>query len=152
MARRSIRFSGCSGSGRIISTAEISDSLRDYANPLKLDSMSPFHSGRKSMTLPITRTDLTAEQLRAAAREPDARIARRILAIAMVLSGYSRSEAAEAHAMDRQTRDWVMRYHDHGFAGLVDRPGPGVRRRSAPIRRRRLIPGSNKAPIQSRTA
>ena len=56
------------------------------------------------MTLRITRTEFTAEQLRAAAaREADARIARRILAIAMALSGYSRAEAAEAHAMDRQT-------------------------------------------------
>jgi transposase len=79
------------------------------------------------MTLRITRTEFTAEQLRAAAaREADARIARRILAIAMALSGYSRAEAAEAHAMDRQTlRDWVVRYNAHGLDGLSDRPRPG---------------------------
>jgi transposase len=79
------------------------------------------------MALSITRTDLTVEQLRAAAaREPDARIARRILAIAMVLAGHSRQAAAEAQAMERQTlRDWVIRYNEHGLAGLADRPRPG---------------------------
>jgi transposase len=79
------------------------------------------------MTLSITRTDLTVEQLRAAAaRESDARIARRILAIAMVLAGHSRQAAAEAQAMERQTlRDWVIRFNEHGLAGLADRPRPG---------------------------
>lgn len=79
------------------------------------------------MALSITRTDLTVEQLRAAAaREPDARIARRILAIAMVLAGHSRQAAAEAQAMERQTlRDWVIRYNEHGLEGLADRPRPG---------------------------
>jgi len=79
------------------------------------------------MALSITRTDLTVEQLRAAAaREPDAKIARRILAIAMVLAGHSRQAAAEAQAMERQTlRDWVIRYNEHGLEGLADRPRPG---------------------------
>jgi hypothetical protein len=60
--------------------------------------------------LSITRTDLTVEQLRAAAvREADARTARRILAIAMVLAGHSRQTAAEAQAMERQTlRDRII--------------------------------------------
>lgn len=79
------------------------------------------------MALSITRTDLTVEQLRAAAaRETDARIARRILAIAMVLAGYSRQAAAEAQAMERQTlRDWIIRYNEHGLEGLADRPRSG---------------------------
>jgi transposase len=77
--------------------------------------------------LPITRSDLTVEELRAAAaREGDARIARRILAIAMVLAGHPRQVAAEARAMEAQTlRDWVIRYNEHGLAGLEDRPRPG---------------------------
>jgi transposase len=77
--------------------------------------------------LSITRPDLTVEQLRAAAaREADARTARRILAIAMVLAGHSCQAAAEAQAMERQTlRDWVIRYNEHGLAGLADRPRPG---------------------------
>jgi len=79
------------------------------------------------MTLSITRTELTAEQLRTtAARETNAKIARRILAIAMVLAGHSRQAAAEAQAMDRQTlRDWVIRYNEQGLAGLADRVRPG---------------------------
>ena len=41
--------------------------------------------------------------------EPDARIARRMLAIANALSGMSREAAAVSASMDRQTlRDWVM--------------------------------------------
>ena len=75
----------------------------------------------------ITRTDLTVEQLRmAAARQADPRVVRRILAIAMVLAGYSRQAAAEAQAMDRQTlRDWVIRYNQSGIEGLMDRPRSG---------------------------
>jgi len=56
----------------------------------------------------------------------DAKQARRILAIAMVLDGHSRLFAAQASAMDRQTlRDWVHRYNADGLAGLADRPRPG---------------------------
>ena len=51
---------------------------------------------------------------------------RRILALAMVLDGASRTEAAEACGMDRQTlRDWVHRYNEQGIAGLEDRARPG---------------------------
>jgi transposase len=77
--------------------------------------------------LSITRTDLTVEQLRGfAARQSDAKTARRILAIAMVLDGHARQAAAEAQAMDRQTlRDWVIRYNEHGIDGLADRPRSG---------------------------
>jgi transposase len=75
----------------------------------------------------ITRKDLDARQLRAeAGHTADARQARRILAIAMVVDGHSRLLAAQAGGMDRQTlRDWVHRYNAEGLAGLVDRPRPG---------------------------
>jgi transposase len=78
-------------------------------------------------TVEITRKDLDAGQLRAeAGRTSDARQARRILAIAMVVDGHSRLLAAQAGGMDRQTlRDWVHRYNGEGLAGLVDRPRPG---------------------------
>lgn len=49
-----------------------------------------------------------------------------MLALALVLDGRSRTEAAESCGMDRQTlRDWVHRYNAEGLAGLVDRPLPG---------------------------
>ena len=56
----------------------------------------------------------------------DARATRRMLALALVLDGRSRTEAAQSCGMDRQTlRDWVHRYNAEGLAGLVDRPLPG---------------------------
>jgi transposase len=75
----------------------------------------------------VTRRDLSVAQLRAeAGRTSDAKQARRILAIAMVLDGHSRCLSAQAGGMDRQTlRDWVHRYNTDGLAGLVDRARPG---------------------------
>ncbi len=82
-------------------------------------------------TIEITRQDLSISQLRAAAaRTVDAKQARRILAIAMVLDGHSRRVAAQAGGMDRQTlRDWVIRYNADGLTGLADRPRHGRRPR-----------------------
>lgn len=80
----------------------------------------------------ITRLDLNPAQLRAhAAASADADAARRALAIALVLEGYSRTEAARICGMDRQTLpDWVHRYNAQGVAGLSDRPRmTGPRRR-----------------------
>lgn len=75
----------------------------------------------------MTRLDLSAAELRrAAAGCGDSRAACGMLAIALVLDGASRTEAAEACGMDRQTlRDWVHRYNDDGIAGLFNRPTPG---------------------------
>ncbi len=73
------------------------------------------------------RRDRTAAVLRKLARaEPDARIGRRMLAIASALEGMSRDAAAKCAGMDRQTlRDWVIRYNAHGLDGLSDRWGDG---------------------------
>ena len=75
----------------------------------------------------ITRTDMSAADLRAAARQSaSARQASRILAIAMVLDGFSREEAARLCGMDRQSlRDWVHRYNKEGLDGLADRARSG---------------------------
>ncbi len=79
----------------------------------------------------ITRTELSGAELRReAVRSRDADAARRMLALALVLEGKSRREAAESCGMDRQTlRDWVVRYNDKGLPGLSDlvSPGPAVR-------------------------
>jgi transposase len=51
-----------------------------------------------------------------------------MLAIALVLDGASRTDAARSCGMDRQTlRDWVHRYNSDGLAGLQDRHGGGAR-------------------------
>lgn len=52
----------------------------------------------------------------------DARVARRILAIANALYGMNCDAAARSAGMDRQKlRDWVLRYNAYGIDGLVDR-------------------------------
>jgi transposase len=73
------------------------------------------------------RRDRTPAVLRRLAKaEPDARIGRRMLAIASALEGMSRDAAGKSAGMDRQTlRDWVIRYNEHGLDGLSDRWGDG---------------------------
>jgi transposase len=79
------------------------------------------------MAVAITRTELDAAGLREAAkRSKDAAASRRLLALALVLEGSNRTEAARAAGMDRQTlRDWVHRYNAEGIAGLSDAPRSG---------------------------
>jgi transposase len=74
------------------------------------------------------RTDYTADEVRGLAkRAKDAAQARRLLAIAAVLDGASRAEAARIGGMDRQTlRDWVIRFNEKGPDSLVNIPSPGV--------------------------
>jgi putative transposase len=69
------------------------------------------------------RKDRTPVMLRKLAKaEEDARVGRRMLAIANALDGMSREAAAQAAGMDRQTlRDWVIRYNENGIDGLLDR-------------------------------
>lgn len=82
----------------------------------------------------ITRTEHTAQALRAAAkRSDDVAAARRMLALALVLEGKSRSEAATSCGMDRQSlRDWVHRYNAEGLEGLSNRTAPGAKPRLSP--------------------
>jgi len=72
--------------------------------------------------------DHTPAELRASAtKSDDAAKARRLLAIAMVLEGTSRLDAARQTGMDRQTlRDWVHRYNEAGIDGLVSRKPSGA--------------------------
>ena len=74
------------------------------------------------------RTDYTASEVRRfAKRAKDAAQARRLLAIASVLDGASREDAAKIGGMDRQTlRDWVIRFNEQGPDGLINIPSPGV--------------------------
>src|ERR1700730_17374693 len=74
------------------------------------------------------RTDYTGGELRRLAqRTKNAAQARRLLAIAAVLDGASREDAAKIGGMDRQTlRDWVIRFNEQGADGLINIPSPGV--------------------------
>jgi transposase len=73
------------------------------------------------------RTDIPAGKLRRLARqETNGRVACRLLALANVLDGMRREDAAGQAGMDRQTlRDWVIRFNAEGIEGLGDRPKSG---------------------------
>lgn len=75
----------------------------------------------------VSRKELSAGELRArAAGTRDGAVVRRLLAIALILEGHCRTEAARLNGMDRQTlRDWVHRYNDEGVSGLRSRLSPG---------------------------
>ena len=78
------------------------------------------------MPIPL-RADFDAAGLRAAARQTkDAAQARRLLALAAICGGASRTEAARIGGVTLQiVRDWVLRFNAEGPAGLVDRKAPG---------------------------
>ena len=75
----------------------------------------------------ITRDEFTAAELRGASSKcADGTQVRRLLALALVLDGRSRTEAAALNGMDRQTlNDWVHRYNAEGIEGLKSRKSPG---------------------------
>jgi len=75
----------------------------------------------------LTRLDYSASDLRRLmSKEKDGAVVRRLLALALILEGKTRTEAAEQSGMERQTlRDWVHRYNAEGVAGLSSRVGPG---------------------------
>ena len=77
------------------------------------------------------RDDFGANDLRRyAARANDVAQARRLLALAAVLDGMNRADAARIGGMDRQTlRDWAHRFNQHGPDGLIDIKPPGRRPR-----------------------
>ena len=94
------------------------------------------------MTVEITRLDLSAAELR------DAKAARRMLAVALVLEGRSRDEAARSCGMDRQTlRDWAHRYNEGGLGGLFNLPRRnGPRPRLSAEQRAEVAKGVEEGP------
>jgi putative transposase len=88
----------------------------------------------------ITRQDYTASGLRRATkRTDDADAARRMLALALVLEGKPRGEAAISCGMDRQILcDWVHRYNAEGLQGLQNRTAPGAKPRLSPEQEREV--------------
>jgi transposase len=78
------------------------------------------------MPLPL-RSDFDASALRAAARRSKhAAQARRLLALAAIYDGATRTEAARIGGVTLQiVRDWVVKFNAAGPDGLVDRKAPG---------------------------
>jgi transposase len=80
------------------------------------------------MSIPVPlRRDFDAPGLRRVARSSkDANQARRLLALATVYAGGTRTQAAEMGGVGLQiVRDWVVRFNSDGPAGLLDRKAPG---------------------------
>lgn len=73
------------------------------------------------------RPDYDAALLRQIARESeDAHQVRRLLALAAIYDGASRTQAAETGGVTLQVvRDWVLRFNAEGPEGLIDRKAPG---------------------------
>jgi transposase len=73
------------------------------------------------------RSDYSSEALRRLAKASrDAKQTRRLLALASVYDGGSRTTAARIGGVGLQiVRDWVVRFNAEGPAGLVDRKAPG---------------------------
>ena len=73
------------------------------------------------------RDNYSAFELRDLARKSrDAKQARRLMALAGIADGLSRTNAAAIGLMDRQTlRDWVHRFNEQGPDGLIDRKSTG---------------------------
>src|SRR3954464_8328963 len=104
------------------------------------------------MTVAITRKEPGAVELRREARRcRDTAASRRMLALALVLEGSSREEAARAAGMDRQTLpDRVHRYDAEGLPGLRDRPRSGRRPRLTPEQEAELATAVEQGPDPDR--
>ncbi len=100
--------------------------------------------------MPIAvRTDFTAAYVRAAARRTkDGPQARRLLALATIHDGGTRSEAARIGGVTLQAvRDWVLKFNADGPAGLLDRKAPGQSPRLDATHRAALAAQIESGPI-----
>ena len=95
------------------------------------------------------REDFDAAGLRRLARlTKSANQARRLLALAQIYDGGSRTAAARIGGVGLQiVRDWVVRFNDRGPAGLLDGKAPGPRSRLDDVQRRALIEVVESGPI-----
>jgi transposase len=98
--------------------------------------------------LPL-RSDFDADTLRREARRSrDAGQARRLLALAAIYDGTSRSEAAKIGGVTLQiVRDWVVRFNADGPAGLIDRKAPGSTPKLGATERQALLRMVERGPI-----
>jgi transposase len=81
---------------------------------------------RFAMPVPL-RADFDAVVVRTLAKKSkDGAQARRLLAVAAIYDGASRTEAAKIAGVTLQIiRDWVVRFNASGPEGLIDRKAPG---------------------------
>lgn len=95
------------------------------------------------------RDDFDGVALRRLARlTTSANQARRLLALAQIYDGGSRSEAAKIGGVTLQiVRDWVVRFNERGPDGLLDGKAPGPRSILNDAQRRALVEVVESGPI-----
>lgn len=102
------------------------------------------------MSIPVSlRGDYKGFQLRALARKTkDGPQARRLLALAAIYDGATRTEAARIGGVTLQIiRDWVMRFNARGAAGLLDGKSPGQPSRLNDVQRQAILRMIESGPI-----
>ena len=100
------------------------------------------------MPVPL-RTDFNAAALRTIARQTkDGPQARRLLALAAIYEGATRTEAARIGGVTVQiVRDWVVKFNAHGPEGLVNRKPPGQPSKLTDAHRAALLARVDAGPI-----
>lgn len=100
------------------------------------------------MAIPL-RGDFDAVRLRVAARRTkDAAQARRLLSLAAIYDGATRTEAARIGGVTLQiVRDWVMKFNSAGPDGLIDRKAPGQPSRLTDAHRAALVAVLESGPV-----
>jgi transposase len=100
------------------------------------------------MPVPL-RSDFDADGLRSIARKSkDGPQARRLLALAAIYDGASRTEAARIGGVTLQiVRDWVVKFNAHGPEGLIDRKPPGQPAKLNALHRTALMARLDEGPI-----
>jgi transposase len=107
-------------------------------------------ANRQEFAMPIAlRTDFDAATVRAAARKSkDGAQARRLLALAAIYEGSSRTEAARLGSVTVQiVRDWVVKFNASGPDGLIDRKAPGKPPLLNATHRAALVEAIERGPI-----
>ena len=102
------------------------------------------------MAIPVSlRGDFKASQLRALARKTkDGPQARRLLTLAAIYDGATRTEAAKIGGVTLQIiRDWVMRFNARGVSGLLDGKSPGQPTRLNDVQRQAIVRMIESGPI-----
>src|SRR5450756_2588126 len=102
------------------------------------------------MSIPVSlRGGFKASQLRVLARKTkDGPQARRLLALAAIYDGATRTEAARIGGVTLQIiRDWVMRFNARGAAGLLDGKSPGQPSRLNDVQRQAIVRMIESGPI-----
>ena len=100
------------------------------------------------MPVPL-RGDFDAAALRAIVRKSkNGPQARRLLALAVIYEGATRTEAARIGGVTLQVvRDWVVKFNAHGSEGLIDRKPPGRSSKLTDAHRAALATQLDEGPI-----